>query len=83
MAKKPEPAQPIRRDLYRAAAKATPLGTVEAADEDEAIDKAAKEFKVIATKLIAVRRCPSLPRRAVACAKRSWRDDQFFRHDRA
>jgi hypothetical protein len=29
---------------------------VEAADEDEAIEKAAKEFKVIASKLIAVRR---------------------------
>jgi hypothetical protein len=32
------------------------LGEVEAADEREAIEKAAKEFKVIASKLIAVQR---------------------------
>ena len=41
-------------DVYRAAAELRPLGTVEAADADEAIEKAAKEFKVIASKLIAV-----------------------------
>ena len=35
---------------------AKPLGTVEAADDDEAIAKAAEQFKVIASKLIAVRR---------------------------
>jgi hypothetical protein len=57
MAKKLEPPpQPPIWDVYRAAAKLRPLGTVEAADADEAIEKAAKEFKVIASKLIAVRR---------------------------
>jgi hypothetical protein len=45
---------PTRWDIYRAAAKLRPLGTVEAADEDEAIENAAAEFKVIASKLIAV-----------------------------
>jgi hypothetical protein len=34
MAKKSEPAQPIRWDIYRAGAKARPVGAVEAADED-------------------------------------------------
>ena len=56
MAKKPEPTVPIRWDIYRTAAKLRPLGTVEAADEHEAIEKAAAEFKVIASKLIAVQR---------------------------
>jgi hypothetical protein len=56
MAKKPEPPPPTIWDIYRAAAKLRPLGTVEAADADEAIEKAAKEFKVIASKLIAVQR---------------------------
>jgi len=37
-------------------AKLRPLGTVEAADADEAIEEAAKEYKVIARKLIAVPR---------------------------
>ena len=35
---------------------AIPRGEVEAADADEAIAKAAAEFRVIASKLIAVRR---------------------------
>jgi hypothetical protein len=56
MAKKPEPPKPVTWDVYRAAAKLRPLGTVEAADENEAIEKAAAQFKVIASKLIAVRR---------------------------
>jgi len=45
-------------DVYKAAAKAKPLGTVEAADADEAIQKqkAAAEFKVIASKRITVAR---------------------------
>lgn len=43
-------------DVYKAAAKAKPLGTLEATDADEAIQKAGTEFKVIASKLIAVRR---------------------------
>lgn len=56
MAKKPEPPAPIVWDIYRAAAKLRPMGAVEAADADEAIQKAAAEFNVIASKLIAVRR---------------------------
>ncbi len=57
MAKQPsKPQAPTLWDIFKAAAKAKPLGTIEAADEDEAIEKAAQEFKVIASKLIAVRR---------------------------
>ena len=41
MARKPEPTKPIIGDVYRAAAKLRPLGAVEAADEEEAIQKAA------------------------------------------
>jgi len=54
MAKKPEalPPQQIIWDLYRVASKLRLLGT--AASADEAIEKAAKEFKAIASKLIAV-----------------------------
>jgi len=43
-------------DVYKAASKARWITTVEAADADEAIEKTAKEHKVIASKLIAVRR---------------------------
>ena len=53
MAKKPEPPKPT---TYKIAAKAVRLGTVEAADEATAIEKAAAEFKVPATRLMAVRR---------------------------
>jgi hypothetical protein len=42
--------------ISKVAAKQTWLGEVEAVDEREAIEKAAKEFKQHATKLIAVRR---------------------------
>lgn len=56
MAKKPAPAKQIIWDVYRVAAKARPVGTVEAADEREAIEKAAEQFKQPATKLMAVRR---------------------------
>jgi hypothetical protein len=56
MAKKPEPPQPTTWSIYKIAAKQVWLGTVEAVDEAEAIEKAAAEFKVIANKLIAVRR---------------------------
>ena len=57
MAKKPEPPQkPVSWEILYAGKKAKPLGDVEAADADEAIEKGAKEFKVIASKLIAVRR---------------------------
>jgi 1,2-phenylacetyl-CoA epoxidase PaaB subunit len=55
MAKQPsKPQAPTLWDIFKAAAKAKPLGTIEAADEDEAIEKAAKEFRQHATKLIAV-----------------------------
>jgi hypothetical protein len=56
MAKKPEPTKPIRWEILYAGKRAKPLGDVEAADADEAIEKGASEFKVIASKLIAVRR---------------------------
>jgi membrane-bound lytic murein transglycosylase B len=49
------PSQPIW-DIYPAVEKAIRLGEVEAADEREAIEKAAKEFEQPAEKLIAVRR---------------------------
>jgi hypothetical protein len=42
-------------DIYKAASKAKLIGTVEAAEADEAIEKAAKEYKVIASKFISVR----------------------------
>ena len=54
MAKKPTN-PPLRWDIYKAASKAKLIGTVEAADADEAIEKGAKEYNVIASKLIAVR----------------------------
>ena len=56
MARKPQPPQPVTWTIYRAARKAELLGTVEATDEREAIEKAAKEFKQDPAKLIAVRR---------------------------
>jgi hypothetical protein len=49
----PKPQPPLRWDIYRAAAKARWIGAVEAADEREAIEKAAEEFKIDASKLIA------------------------------
>jgi hypothetical protein len=55
MMKKPPPM--FRWDIYRAAAKAKWIGTVEAAEADAAIKEAAKQFDVQDTKkLIAVRR---------------------------
>jgi hypothetical protein len=56
MAKKPEPAQPVRWSIYKIAAKQTWVGEVEAVDEREAIQKAAEQLKLPATKLHAVRR---------------------------
>jgi len=56
MAKKAEPPKPTTWTIYKIAAKAVRLGTVEAADEATAIEKAAAEFKVPATRLMAVRR---------------------------
>jgi hypothetical protein len=56
MSRKPEPTKPTSWNIYKAAAKAVWLGTVEATDEAAAIKKAAAEYKVLAAKLIAVRR---------------------------
>ena len=56
MARKPEPQKPIRRSIYKIAAKAVPLGTVEAPDEATAMEKGAAEFRVPATRLMAIRR---------------------------
>jgi hypothetical protein len=56
MAKKPEPPKPTTWTIYKIASKAVRLGTVETADEATAIEKAAAEFKVKATRLMAVRR---------------------------
>jgi hypothetical protein len=54
---KPEPPpQPTRWDIFKAATKLRPLSTVEAPDEASAIHKAAVEYKIPASKLIAVRR---------------------------
>jgi hypothetical protein len=55
MTKKPQPL--LRWDIYRAAAKARLLGTVEAKDAEGAIAVAVKEFQIKDPKrLIAVRR---------------------------
>jgi hypothetical protein len=57
MAKKPEPPPKLTTwTIYKIAAKAVRLGQVEAADESEAIEKGAVEFKVPATRLMATRR---------------------------
>jgi hypothetical protein len=56
VARKPEPPQPMKWGIYKIAAKQTWVGEVEAADEREAIEKAAKEFRIDAHRLIAVRR---------------------------
>jgi hypothetical protein len=54
VARKPEPpSQPATWTIYRGAKKAIRLGEVEATDEQEAIEKAAEQFKVQGTKLIA------------------------------
>jgi hypothetical protein len=56
MAKKPEPPQPVSWSIYRMASKAIWMGEVEASDEATAIAKAAEQFRVPATKLMATRR---------------------------
>lgn len=56
MAKKPEPPQPTSWAIYKIAAKAMWLGTVEAPDAATAIEKAAAEFKVDTWRLLAVTR---------------------------
>jgi hypothetical protein len=56
MAKKPEPPKATTWTVYKLAAKAERLGTVEAPDEATAIEKGAAEFKVPANRLMAIRR---------------------------
>jgi hypothetical protein len=57
MAKKPEPPpQPKTWNIYKIAAKAIWLGTVEAPDKQTAVEKAAQEFKTEAWRLYAVER---------------------------
>jgi hypothetical protein len=53
MAKKPEP--PMTWTIYKLAAKAVCLGNVEA-PEATAIERGAAEFKVLANRLMAIRR---------------------------
>jgi hypothetical protein len=55
-AKLRQPPQLTTWTIYKVAAKQTRLGEVEAANEREAVEKAAKEFGQHATKLITVRR---------------------------
>jgi hypothetical protein len=56
VAKKPEPSKPIIWNVYKIASKAVRPGTIEAPDEASAMEKAAAEFKVPATRLLALRR---------------------------
>jgi hypothetical protein len=56
MAKKSEPPKPTTWSIYKLAAKAERLGTVEAPNEATAIEKGAAEIKVLGNTLMAVRR---------------------------
>jgi hypothetical protein len=56
MANKPEPPKPTRWNIYKIAATAVRLGTVEAPDAATAIEKAAAEFRVPANRLMAIQR---------------------------
>jgi hypothetical protein len=56
MAKKPQPPKPTIWNVYKIASKAVWLGEVEATDEAAAMEKAAAEFKVPVTRLMAIRR---------------------------
>jgi hypothetical protein len=56
MAKKPKPPKPTTWTIYKIAAKAVRLGAVEALDEAAAAMEKGVEFKVPATRLIAIRR---------------------------
>jgi hypothetical protein len=51
----PQPLPPSYWDVYRQAHKAIWLGTVEATDERDAIEKVAKERSIPANRLIATR----------------------------
>jgi hypothetical protein len=56
MAKQPEPPKPTTWTIYKIAAKAVRLGTVQAPDEATAIEKGAVAFRVPTNRLMAVRR---------------------------
>jgi hypothetical protein len=56
MAKKPEPPRPMTWTIYKLAAKAERLSTLEAPDEATSIERGASEFKVAACGLMAIRR---------------------------
>ena len=56
MPHKPEPPKPKNWTIYKVAAKAIWLGTVEAPDKKAAIEAGVKEFKTDAWRLYAVRR---------------------------
>jgi len=56
MPRKPEPLKPKTWTIYKVAAEAILLGTVEAPDKRAAIKKAAEEFKTEAWRLYAVQR---------------------------
>jgi hypothetical protein len=56
MAKNPEPPKPVVWTIYKFAAKAERLGIIEAPDEATAVEKGDAEFKVLANRLMAVRR---------------------------
>jgi hypothetical protein len=53
---RPIPPKPIVWNIYKLASKAVWLGAVEAPDETTAMEKAAAEFKVPASRLMAIRR---------------------------
>jgi Ser/Thr protein kinase RdoA (MazF antagonist) len=56
VAKKPEPPKTTSWDVYKIAEKAVWLGTVEAPDKQSAIEKAAVEFNVDASRQYAMGR---------------------------
>jgi len=56
MPRKPEPPEPKIWTIYKVAAKAIWLGTIEAPEKAAAIEKGAKEFKTEAWRLYAVER---------------------------
>jgi hypothetical protein len=56
MPKRPEPPKPTSWNVYKIAKKAIGLGTVEAADKQVAVEKAAQEFKTEVWRLYAVAR---------------------------
>ena len=54
MPRKPDPAKPKTWTIYKVAAKAISLGTVEAPDKGAAVEKGAQKFKAEAWRLYAV-----------------------------